>query len=48
MNDICITMKKLGMEIERYCIIHELKNVINKDKKIEGKSKRVWFGIKPK
>ena len=34
------------MEINKYCKIHNLENVYKKDKKIQGKTKKVWVGIK--
>ena len=34
------------MEIKQYTKSKRLNNVINKDKYINGKSKKVWFGIK--
>jgi len=41
-----ITMKKLGAELKRYCIVRKFDFVESKVKSIEGKKKRVWFGIK--
>lgn len=43
---IGITMKKFGMEIKRYIMKNNLKNVRPDVKSINGKSKQVWFGIK--
>ena len=45
-KNIGISMKKFGMEINKYIIINNLKNVRNYVKSINGKSKQVWFGIK--
>jgi len=41
-----ITMKKFGMEIKRYIMKNNLKNVKCDNKKINGCCKKVWFGIK--
>jgi hypothetical protein len=41
-----ITMKKFGMEMKKYIIINNLKNVRNYVKRVSGISKNVWFGIK--
>ena len=41
-----ITMKKFGMEMNKYIIINNLKNVRNYVKRVSGTSKNVWFGIK--
>ena len=41
-----ITMKKFGMEMKKYIIINNLKNVRNYVKRVSGTSKNVWFGIK--
>ena len=43
---IGITMKKFGMEIKRYIMKNNLKNVRPDNKKINGCCKKVWFGIK--
>ena len=37
---------KFGMEITKYATINKYTNVYSKDKKINGKSKRCWFGVK--
>ena len=41
-----ISITKLGREINKYVIEKELKNVESKAKKIGGKTKQVWSGIK--
>ena len=41
-----ISMTKFGVDLKKYIIIHKLENVFNKNKKINGKTKMVWFGIK--
>ena len=43
---IGITMKKFGMEIKRYILKNNLRNVRSGLKSINGKSKQVWIGIK--
>ena len=43
---IGITMKKFGMEIKRYIVKNNLKNVRPDLKKVCGINKQVWFGIK--
>lgn len=47
-NNLKISMIKFGTEITAYCETHSLQQVLKKDKKIDGKAKKVWFGIKPK
>ena len=39
-------MKKFGIEMKKYILSNNLKNVRNDVKSINGKSKQVWFGIK--
>jgi hypothetical protein len=41
-----ITFTKFGMELNKYCKIHKLDYVYKKDKKVGGKTKKVWVGIK--
>jgi len=41
-----ITMKKFGMELKKFCAIHKNECVYVKVKKINGKAKNVWVGIK--
>jgi phage/plasmid-associated DNA primase len=41
-----ITMTKFGFEMNKYIKINGLDNVFSKDKKISGKVKKVWYGIK--
>jgi len=40
------TMTKFGLEINKHATINNLKFVYNKYKKIKGKTKKCWFGIK--
>lgn len=47
-NNLKISMIKFGTEITAYCETHSLQHILKKDKKIDGKAKKVWFGIKPK
>lgn len=37
---------KLGCDINKYAEINKLNNVYSKSKKINGKTTRVWIGIK--
>jgi hypothetical protein len=39
-------MTKFGMELKQYALKHKYENVKTVVKKINGKSPRVWFGIK--
>jgi len=39
-------MKKFGMEIKRFILKNNLRNVRSENKKINGVCKKVWFGIK--
>jgi hypothetical protein len=41
-----ITFTKFGMEMNKYCKIYKLENINSKDKKIQGKTRKVWVGIK--
>ena len=41
-----ISMTKFGVDMNKYVKINDLKNVLVKDKKINGKTKKVWFGIR--
>jgi phage/plasmid-associated DNA primase len=41
-----ITFTKFGMELNKYCKIHNLENIYKKDRKIQGKTRKVWVGIK--
>jgi hypothetical protein len=41
-----VSITKFGMEMHRYTAIKKLENVMTKAKKIEGKTKQVWIGIK--
>ena len=45
-NNMNISMIKFGKEITDYCTTNDLKNIIKKDKKINGKATKVWFGIR--
>ena len=39
-------MTKFGLEMKKYIKINNLDNVVNKAKKIKGKSIVVWVGVK--
>ena len=41
-----ITITKLGRDINAYAIRNELENIHVKDKKVQGKTVKVWCGIK--
>ena len=43
-----ISITRLGRELNKYAIINKLQNLLSKDKKIAGKSVKVWFGITEK
>ena len=46
-NDkIGITMTKFSMELKKYLKLKNYNNVESKDKKIAGKAKKAWIGIK--
>jgi phage/plasmid-associated DNA primase len=45
-KNLGITFTKFGMEINKYCKINKLENIYSKNKKILGKTKKVWSGIK--
>jgi len=45
-NKLGITFTKFGMELNKYCKINKLENIVSKQKKIQGKNKQVWTGIK--
>ena len=41
-----ISAKKMSMEIKKYSSINKFNNVENKYKKLDGKTVRIWIGIK--
>lgn len=41
-----ISMKCLAKDIKKYCIIKQYANVENKYKKIDGKTRKAWIGIR--
>ena len=41
-----ITMSKFAIELKKYCSIKKFNNVESKQKKINGKNKQSWIGIK--
>lgn len=45
-NKLNISMTKLGRDLNKYCEIKKFINVNNGYKKINGKTKTVWYGIK--
>lgn len=45
-HNLGITMKKFGMEMNKYKAIHKLDKIEGKSKKIRGKVTQVWIGIK--
>ena len=44
--NICISMTKMGIELNKYAKINNHDNVHKHDKKINGKTVKVWKGIK--
>lgn len=46
MNSEKVSMTKFGLEMKKYATIKKLNNVMNRAKKIGGKSKVCWFGIR--
>jgi hypothetical protein len=45
-KDKCITITKLGRDINKYSKNNNLNNILSKAKKINGKTSQVWTGIK--
>jgi hypothetical protein len=45
-NKLGLTMKKFGMELKKYCCLRKFENVNSVDKKVSGKTKKVWIGLK--
>lgn len=45
-EQIGITITKFSMELKKYCTIQKYKNIESKVKKLGGKAKRGWYGIK--
>ena len=45
-KNLGVSMKCFGGELKKHCVINGLLNVLNKAKKLNGKSKVVWLGIK--
>ena len=45
-HDLNISMTKFGRELKKYADKQRFVNVVNKDKKVHGKTTRVWTGIK--
>jgi hypothetical protein len=43
-----VTSTKLGRELKKYCEKKSLSEVKTKDKKVDGKTVRVWLGIRMK
>ena len=41
-----ISMKRFGMDMKLYCVKNKLENVVSKLKKLRGKPRQVWTGIK--
>jgi hypothetical protein len=41
-----ISMEKFSKDLKKYLVLNHFDNVINKNKKIEGKTYTCWFGIK--
>jgi phage/plasmid-associated DNA primase len=45
-KNLGVSMKCFGAELKKHCIISKFTNVSSKDKKINGKNVKAWFGIK--
>ena len=45
-KNVSKTITKFGLELNKYCKIKKLENVISKVKKIKGKPVRCWIGIR--
>ena len=45
-KNLGVSMKCFGAELRKHCIISKFTNVSSKDKKINGKNVKAWFGIK--
>jgi hypothetical protein len=45
-NDLKISSTSFGLQMNKYVKINRLVNVLSKVKKVNGKSKQVWVGIK--
>ena len=45
-NKLGITITKFGRDLNKYATLKKLENLHNGDKKIAGKTLKVWFGIK--
>jgi carbonic anhydrase len=45
-NKLGITMTKFGLELKKYIAMKGITNVLNKQKKLEGKGVMCWIGIK--
>jgi hypothetical protein len=45
-NKLGITMTKFGLELKKYIATKGITNVLNKQKKLEGKGVMCWIGIK--
>jgi hypothetical protein len=45
-NRMNVSMMKFGMEMKKHTKLQQMNDVINKPKKISGKSVQCWFGIR--
>ena len=45
-NKTGVSDTKMGRDLTAYALKHKMENVCNKQKKIDGKGCKVWFGIK--
>ena len=41
-----VSTTKFGLEMNKYAKLHKQENVYSKDKKISGKTRKVWYGLK--
>jgi len=40
-------IEKFAKDLKKYCVRNGMDKVINKVKKINGKNRQCWFGMKP-
>ena len=45
-KDLGISYQKFSNELKKHCVLQNLDNVKIKDKKLNGKGMKAWFGIK--
>ena len=45
-HELGITLQKFANELKKHCVFQNFQNVFNKYKKVNGKTLKVWFGLK--